>query len=322
MNKKVSVTIPCFNQAVLFEKEIEYLKTQTLKDFDIIVLDNNSDQDYKKIVAKFPEEDITYTRNQTNIGLMRNLFKSIFYTTDAPYIISLHEDDNLHPQYLEKALDILEKNKDIAFVATLAEWFKNDKELEEKFAKRKNLENSVVLDRTDFVRNIIDGKHIMFGSVVYRRSIFNQNFNLEKILSEYDIFADRPFLVSLLKDGLRAGIILDKGMFVRDHGENDKRAQITTDKHAFNMMSLYKNNLPKPIDKTDYKNFITFSTNNLLNTYSSVQNKNTNFYKFIKEGIKLNLINFKYINKVGVLGILKSIFGKKFINKLVKIIKK
>jgi len=321
MNKKVSVTIPCFNQVALFETEIKYLKQQTFKDFTIVAFDNNSTQDYRKVIAKFPEEDIIYTRNDTNIGMMRNLFKSIFYKSDSLYNISLHEDDNLHPQYLEKAVEILDKHKDVAFVVTVAEWFKDNKELEEKFARRKELSRSVILNKTDFVRSIINGEHVMFGSVVYRNSTLDQNFDVENYLKKYDIFADRPFLVSLIKSDSKAAIIKDPGMFVCDHTENDKRAEITTSEHCFNMMNFYKENLPNPMIKDDYSKFITFSTNNLLNTYTSISIKNTNFYKFIKTGKKLGLINLRYINKIGIVGILKVIFGKKNISKLVKIIK-
>lgn len=315
MNSKVSIVIPCYNQTKLLERNLHYLEKQSFKNFDIIIIDDRSTENYQEIIPKFPNLKISYVKNEKNLGAIDNIFNSIFYKNDAPYKISLHEDDTLHPQYLEKAIKILDENEKIIFVSTLAEWFKNDEELMKKFnSVEKISDNTLIINKTDFIRKILDGKHIMLGSVVYRNKNINQKPDLEK----YDVLCDRPFLYSLLKDDQYMALIESNAMFTMDHVENDNRGKNITEKNCFNMMNFYKENLPQPINKNDYKKFIIFSTNNLLNTFSGIRNKTMSFYKFINTGKNLGLINLRYINKIGIVGILKIIFGEKIINRLIK----
>lgn len=319
MSKKISVIIPCYNQTKLLERNFQYLSKQTLKNFDIVILDDHSTEDYQEVISKFPDLDITYVRNEKNLGAIANIFNSIFYKTASPYKISLHEDDILHPQYLEKAVEILEKNNKIAFVVTLAEWFKDVEELEEKFKKAKDLTSKMsVVNKADFIREILDGKHIMLGSVVYRNSALNKKPDLGK----YDVLCDRPFLASLIENNLNASLLEDKGMFVRDHGEDDHRFDKVTEENCFNLMSFYKDNLPHPISTCDYKKLLTFSTNNLINAYSGLRNKKMKLNEFIKAGKMLDLINLKYINKIGVVGTIRLLLGEKITSKLIKLFKK
>ena len=310
---KISIIIPCYNQTWLLERNLQYLEKQSFKNFDITIIDDQSTENYQETISKFPNLKIIYIRNDKNLGAMENIFNSIFYKNDSLYKIALHEDDVLHPQYLEKAINILDTNEKVVFVATLAKWFRNDEEFKKKFVESKDISDNIsIINKTDFIRKILDGKHIMWDSVVYRNNILNKNYDLKK----YDVLCDRPFLASLIGNNFVA-IIEDKSVFVRDHGENDNRGKNTTEEHCFNMMNFYKDSLPKPISKNDYKKFIIFSTNNLLNTYRGIRNKKMGFCKFIKTGKNLGLIDLKYINKIGIFGMLKVIFGEK-ITRLIK----
>ncbi len=319
MNKKLSIIIPCYNQPELLSRNLHYLERQSFKDFSIIILDDTSTADYHSVISKYPELTISYIKNEKNLGAIKNIFKSIFYKTDSEYVMSLHEDDALHPEYVKIAIDILDTDKKISFALTLASWFTDSNDLEKKFNTSKELSRYIkIVDKIDFIREIIDGKSIMLGSTIYRNPIADR----EPDYNSFDVLCDRPFLTSLIENGLKAAIIEDKGIFVQIHEKNDNRAQMTTAGHIFNLMSFYKDNLPEPIGKFDYRKFITFSTNNLLNTYTTIQNNDMNFYMFIKKGMSLGLIDLRYINKVGILGILKYIFGQKLMNRLVTIIKK
>ncbi len=306
MNKKLSIIIPCYNQTALLERNLNYLQKQTFKDWSIVILDDNSSENYEEIVSKFPNLDITYIKNDRNYGAIQNIFNSIFYKTDSPYKISLHEDDILHPQYLQKAVEMLEKDKKISFVVTIAKWFKDKEKSENIFNKTNNVSSSTILGRTDFIRKILDGKHIAFGSVVYRNSNLNQKPDLQK----YDVLCDRPFLASLMENDMKMAIIEDRLIFVRDHGKNDVRFKSVDVEHCFNLMMFYKKSLPQPLNREDSKSFYSFSTNHLINAYVGLKNKEMSFLRFIKAGKESGLINLRYINKIGIVGILRVILGR------------
>ncbi len=239
MSKRISITIPCYNQTKLLERNLMYLQRQTLKDFEIIILDDASSENYPAIISKFPNLDITYIRNQKNLGAMGNIFNSIFYKTDTPYKISLHEDDALHPEYLYKAVEILEKNLNVTFVCALARWFKDDAGLDKIYSNTKEINTHIILDKKGFIKKIIEGKHIMLSSAVYRNEIFKDIPDMSKYMEIYDVYCDRPLLTNLIGDQSVA-LIEDRAMFTRDHGKNDGRFKNITEDDAFNLMDFYE----------------------------------------------------------------------------------
>ena len=123
---KLTVTIPSYNQTAFLERCLLYLEKQTFKDFSIIIADDCSTEDYKKVIAKFPNLKIKYQRNEKNLGAIQNIFHTITMPVESEYLLSLHEDDALaYPEYLEKSIEIMEKNKNIAFVTGKPYWFKD-----------------------------------------------------------------------------------------------------------------------------------------------------------------------------------------------------
>jgi glycosyltransferase involved in cell wall biosynthesis len=322
MNKKISIIIPCYNQTSLLERNLTYLRKQTYKDFQIIIIDDQSSDDYPVIIEKFPDLPITYIRNDKNLGAMGNIFNSIFFQVQTLYKISLHEDDILHPEYLSKSIEILDKHTDVTFVCSLAEWFEDNDELVKKFLFPKNIDNIELLDKAGFIKKILDGKHIMWSSVVYRSSVLDtKDHDIKKYMDDYDVLCDRPFITSLINQNQRVALIDEKVMFTRDHGINDGRFKNITQNDCFNLMKFYRNNLQQPLSIIDNKKFLIYSTNILIYTYESINVTKNTFLAFIREGKKLGLIDLRYINKIGIVGILKLILGESFFNKLVRLVK-
>ncbi|MEI6396934.1 MAG: glycosyltransferase family 2 protein [Candidatus Taylorbacteria bacterium] len=322
MTKKISIIIPCYNQTRLLERNLEYLRKQTYKDFRIFILDDASSENYQEVLSKFTDLDITYERNKNNLGAMGNIFHSIFYQTDSPYKISLHEDDILHPQYLEKAVKILDENKQVAFVCALAKWFDNDADLAEKYTGVEDIGPATILDKTSFIQKILAGKHIMLSSVVYRDSLQRlsdeNTVNIQKYLDMYNVYCDRPFLIDLV-DKYSVALIEEKVMFTRDHGEYDTRFKDITEEHCFNLVRFYKDNVDNTVSTN---HFSRFSTNFLIYSYSEIIHKKMSAYKFVCTGRRLGFIRLSRINKIGVIGILKIIFGRKIVDKIIRRLKR
>jgi len=302
--KKITVVIPCYNQTALLERNLRYLERQTYKDFDIVILDDKSSEDYPEILSKFPNLDIIYKRNEENLGAMGNIFNSIFYETDSPYKISLHEDDVLHPEYIEKSVQILDARADAVFVCSLAEWFKNDAELTKKYSKLGSIGQTEQLDKAGFIRKILDGRHIMWSSVVYR------NAGLKKIqdMEKYDVFCDRPFLSSLI--GSATIILIDEPvMLTRDHGIDDTRFKNITEEDCFNLLNFYRENLPRPLSRSDSKKMLSYSTNFLMYTHPGIVGRKMSYGRFLRTGHELGLVRLRYVRILGIVGMLKAIFG-------------
>ena len=57
MNIFFSIVIPTFNQSSLLKKCLQSITNQTYKNYEVIVIDNNSSDNTKKIISKFKKQD-------------------------------------------------------------------------------------------------------------------------------------------------------------------------------------------------------------------------------------------------------------------------
>ncbi len=99
---KVSVIITCFNQADTVTETIQSVLNQTLKDIEIIIVDDGSTDASVKIITK-------YTKKFKNIQLITQKNSGVLvartngiHTAHAEYIFMLDGDDKIAPTALEK----------------------------------------------------------------------------------------------------------------------------------------------------------------------------------------------------------------------------
>lgn len=107
---KISVCIPTYNYGRYLSDVVESVLSQTYTDFELVIVDNSSDDDTKSIVSTFLTRDkrVKYVCNQTNIGMVGNWNKCL-ELAKGEYIKLLCADDTLEPNCLEKQVGILEQ---------------------------------------------------------------------------------------------------------------------------------------------------------------------------------------------------------------------
>lgn len=69
---KVSVCIPTYRGAATIGQAIESVLTQSLADFDLIVIDDGSPDDTHAIVQRCADPRLVYLRNERNLGPQGN----------------------------------------------------------------------------------------------------------------------------------------------------------------------------------------------------------------------------------------------------------
>ena len=111
---RVSIGLPVYNGEKYLGESIESLLTQTFDDFELIISDNASTDRTKQICKKYTKKDsrVRYIRNEENIGAAEN-FNRIFALSLGEYFKWAAADDILHPDFLSKCIEILEKEQDI-----------------------------------------------------------------------------------------------------------------------------------------------------------------------------------------------------------------
>jgi len=127
---KVSVLIPTYNYGNFLSEAIESVLCQSYKNFELIIVDNCSTDNTFDIVNSYLKKDsrIKYYKNSTNIGMYRNYNQAMLYA-EAEYIRYLNADDKLHPESLERFVEILDNNENVSIVSSYRLFFDKDKKL-------------------------------------------------------------------------------------------------------------------------------------------------------------------------------------------------
>jgi len=118
-----SVIIPTYNQGIFLEKCLNSVTEQTFRDFEIIVIDNNSSDNTKGIIKKFKKRIIyKKIRNQGVIAKSRNYGIRI---SKGKWISFLDSDDKWEKNKLKITYAKIKKN-DFDVICN-SEWILKDK---------------------------------------------------------------------------------------------------------------------------------------------------------------------------------------------------
>jgi glycosyltransferase involved in cell wall biosynthesis len=124
MNNLFSIVIPTFNQGSLLKKCIKSILAQSYKNYEIIVIDNHSSDNTKKIISEFKKKIIyKKIRNKGVIAKSRNLGIKL---AKGKWIAFLDSDDQWFSTKLEKANRLI-KEKDFEVFCNAEFFEKNNK---------------------------------------------------------------------------------------------------------------------------------------------------------------------------------------------------
>ena len=98
---EVSVVIPTYNGATTIKAAIESVLAQTLRDFELIVVDDGSTDETAEIIAAVADSRIRRIYHRTNEGVGRSYSTGI-EAAIAPLIAILDHDDTVVPVWLER----------------------------------------------------------------------------------------------------------------------------------------------------------------------------------------------------------------------------
>lgn len=116
---KISIGIPFFNAECYLEGAIKSIIQQSLKDWELILVDDGSTDNSLDIARSFAQKD---TRIRViSDGLNKKLpyrLNQIIKESKGEYIARMDADDLIHPNRLKIQLEFLENNKNFDLVST------------------------------------------------------------------------------------------------------------------------------------------------------------------------------------------------------------
>ncbi len=120
----VSVIIPTYQRSHIVSQAINSVLAQTYKDYEIIVVNDGSQDNTPQVLAQFSDTRITAI-HQTNQGLSAARNTGI-RSARGKYIAFLDDDDLWEPQKLEKQISILEANPNFGLIYSDALFFSDE----------------------------------------------------------------------------------------------------------------------------------------------------------------------------------------------------
>lgn len=303
---RLLVGVPTYERVAYIGQCLGSIEAQTYRDFRVLVVDNNSRQDYSSALARFSEKrlgcrrGVEYIRQARNVGSAANIATVLQMRNQAPFLMAFNDDDLMHPRMLEWQMSTLESDPTVAFVACEFAAFDDRKgpptEIWDRCAGRYE-----VYEQADLARILLRGSSLSFGSVVYRSAALEGKvFDLDR----FSMIFDRPFLLDVVR-GQRCALIREPLVFYRTHPSQDSRSDVLSERNIIELTLAYRAALPATWSRADENLFMTHSTNNLLDSYTRLAgNRARGLPRFIGRCRREGLFRWRSLRALGVAALL------------------
>jgi glycosyltransferase involved in cell wall biosynthesis len=132
----VSIVLPTYTRAQLLRHAIRSVLTQTYRNFELIVIDDNSKDDTPEVVRSFGDPRIRYYRNEENLKLPRGLNKG-FGLAQGEYL-TWTSDDNLYaPEAIGRMAETLRSGECDFVFADYSDFWRLDERTGEPLEPRR-----------------------------------------------------------------------------------------------------------------------------------------------------------------------------------------
>jgi glycosyltransferase involved in cell wall biosynthesis len=293
-NKMLTIAILTYNRREYLREVLKSFTLQTFRDFEVIIFDNASDYDVHELAALFPSLEIKVDANEKNIGGPANFRKVVSYDFVSPYVMMFHDDDTLHPEYLEKAIDFLEANSQVVWVGSNIKFIENaTPEKMEYFAPRVSEHLFEEMECQELVHKLLNGFGLGFASIVYRLEAFKKAVIREV---EFDKWLDRPFIIDIAQTG-NVGVTEGCYMNYRVHeGQDSQHIEPLKLNNAINLFKYYR----KQNNGYKMEMYKKLESNNAINTAYHVASTIEEFFSIIHTFKKEGMFSLKCVGLRGV----------------------
>ena len=197
----VSVVIPYYRLHEHVEDTVESVFAQTYPRFEVIIVNDGSfyDADWVlgELAARYPL--VVLTQMNAGLGAARNFGIS---QSRGRYIVPLDPDDMLEPTYIERGVELLESQPDLAYVSTWSRYIDQEGfELDPADQGYQPLGNMSELVRVMNIAGI--------ATAVIRRHVFDLGFAYSQDLTSYEDWS----LYRDLGENGHEGIIIPERLF-------------------------------------------------------------------------------------------------------------
>lgn len=221
----VSIIMPTYNRADLIGESLDSVLAQTYQNWECLIVDDGSDDNTENVIKGYLEDKRFHYYKKENEGaaIARNYAVS---KSKGIYILPLDSDDLIHKTYIEKAEQLLDRNKKLKIVYCEADLFG----FENKKWKIPPFDYKLLL-----IYNMI------FNSALFRRIDFEEVGGYEVSSS----FEDWDLWIKILKNGGEVYQIQETLFFYRTHkqGSVTNRMKLKDKRYDNNINKLFRDHI-------------------------------------------------------------------------------
>lgn len=184
MCAKVSVIVPCYNQASFLDDALQSVLNQSFTDWECIIINDGSTDDTGTISSKWIPKDLRFKYiEQENRGVC-NARNTAIAASTGNFILPLDADDVITEDYLELAVNVFQKNPGLKLVYCNAAKF-GEEEGDWKLPS--------------FSLSNLASENLIFSSALFKKDDWKKVGGYDDKMR--DGWEDWEFWISLLKDG-------------------------------------------------------------------------------------------------------------------------
>jgi len=280
-NPLISVIITTYNRENLVLRDLKSVLNQTLKDFEVLLIDDGSEDNTRQVIQKIQKEDgrvrYIYQENKgwpsaLNIGLSNIQGRCIAF---------LDSDDEWFPEKLERQIVFLENNKSFNGVTCYGNIILDGKEkIKLGVLKESN-------DYNDQLGNFVNASFPAIpSSLLLKKEIFKEVGYYDEFLK---LSTDADMMIRIFKAGFKIGVIKEILFNYYIHKQNltgvTAEAKIKSINQRINESVYILNKHKEVYDK--HSKAKCLSLRHLSTFYKLIKNNQKSFY-YAKEAFRIN----------------------------------
>ena len=198
MNSKISIIVPCYNQAQYLPEALQSVLNQTYQNWECIIVNDGSPDNTKEIAKEWVKKDSRFIYLYKENGGLSSARNAGIAIANGEFILPLDADDRIGKDYTLLAMKAFQEDSDLKLVYCKAE----------KFG-----EESGSWDLPDFSLFNLARRNMIFCSAFYRKKEWER-------VGGYDVnmiygLEDWEFWIAVLKNGGKVRCLDEIGFYYR-----------------------------------------------------------------------------------------------------------
>jgi glycosyltransferase involved in cell wall biosynthesis len=203
MSSKVSIIVPCYNQAQYLDEALQSVLDQTYINWECIIVNDGSLDNAEEVAKQWVEKDIRFVYLKKKNGGLSSARNAGIANAQGEFILPLDADDKIASSYVELAIESFQEDASLKVVYCKAE----------EFGERVGLWQLQPFSLIDLAQY-----NMIFCSAMYKKLDW-------ELVGGYDVnmiygLEDWEFWIAILKKGGNVKCLDEVGFFYRIKAES------------------------------------------------------------------------------------------------------